>query len=111
MQHSDAAYVPFYGPGEKFIGMWVREPDHPTLKAILEMFAVGEGLPVEVFAALSSRSYRRVDNDRTDIGNGVVFVGGAFLMLGGAKAPNEARQQQAAAASSSAHKKWWQFWR
>jgi hypothetical protein len=110
MQHSDAAYVPFYGPDETFIGMWVREPDHPNLKAILEMFAVGEGLPVEVFAALSSRSYRRVNNDRTDIGNGVVFVGGAFLMLGGTKAPNE-RSQQAAPASSSTHKKWWQFWR
>lgn len=87
MAHSDVSYVPFYGPGKQFLGIWVRDADHPNLQARLQMFVAGEGLPVEVLAAFSSGSYRRVDNVRTDIGNNVVFEGGAFLMLGNAKAP------------------------
>lgn len=110
MKHSDAPYVPFYGPGNEFIGIWIRDPDHPNLNARLQMFAVGEGLPVEVYAALSSGSYRRVENERTDIGNGVVFSGGAFLMLGDAKAPNEASQNLSSSATSSTSRKWWRFW-
>ena len=109
---SNGPYVPIYGPGHKLAGIWVREPDHQNLGTRLEMFTVGEGLPVEVFAALSSGDYRRVANDRAEIGNGVVLLGGAFLMLGDAKAPSEAgAQRRSPSANSSPRKKWWQFWK
>ena len=93
---------PFYAPVKdeqgEFIGIWVADPDHPNLKARLEMFAVGEKLPLETYAALADGNYRRVENTFNDLG-------GAFLMLGDCLAPGEKQN-----ASISKKKAWWKFW-
>lgn len=88
MQNSDAFYVPLYGAEGDLLGIWVQDADHPNLKMRLQVFVVSEGLPVEVFAKFASGNYRRVENSRAE-GKNVVFEGGAFLMLGDAKAPSE----------------------
>lgn len=81
---------PYYAPIKdnrgNIIGIWVADPEQSDLVKKVEVFAAGEGIPVEAFARLSEERYRRVPNTANDLG-------GAFLMLGDALAPGEENSQ------------------
>jgi hypothetical protein len=87
-------YYPLYDQDKKFVGFWVRDPNHPYLEITLGLYAQSEKLSTEAFEALCGGKYRRVENAKTDLGGGIVLMSGAFLMLGDAKPPSEINASQ-----------------
>lgn len=81
-----ASVCPIFDEESSFIGIWALNPNfEPSLGTLAELMSLAD----PTLQALTKRPYRRVSNQNTDVGNGVRFEGGVFLMVGESQAPNE----------------------
>jgi len=124
--------------GEKItlVGAWMMHPVNlqlvPDSANFMELGHIG---PMAA-SYFRNESHRQIPNDETDVGNGCVFIGGAFMMGSAHHAPNEAgglpgidfvyvmkdnngiticvREQRSSGGASTPgteERKWWQFWK
>jgi hypothetical protein len=75
--------IPLIGTHGDLQGVWIREPDHQDAQLRIHECTAAFGKRAEKFKA---GTFRRVDNSHH---SEPPFSGGAFLMLGSARAPNE----------------------
>ena len=81
-----ARVCPIFDEQSKFIGLWALNPDfQASLGTLGELMSLAEPL----LTALSKFPQRRVLNDSVEVGNGVHFQGGVFVMIEDNRAPNE----------------------
>ncbi len=81
-------FCPIYDSStSKPIGIWAQFPQNIHIEGLLETEMMQHARSMR--NAFASDTTRQVANDETDVGNGVVFMDGAFIMLGNNKAPNE----------------------
>ena len=112
-QQSKAKWVWIYNLDSKPIGIWVPQSflnrSEKELDLKLKMTISAEkvfiekagfdadeaGFDLDLYIAFTERRYRIVKESHTEVANNVSFKDGAFLMLGNAKSPSEARNPQA----------------
>lgn len=79
---------PIFDEASKFIGVWALNRNfQPSLGALGELMSLAQ----PTLKAFNGHPHRRVFNESVDVGNGVRFEGGVFVMIGSEEAPNEKR--------------------
>jgi hypothetical protein len=93
---------PIFNEDQGFIGCWALNKNfEPTLGTLSELMSLAE----PTLRAFSMNPTRRVDNASVDVGNGVRFENGVFLMIKDELAPSEelARSEKSAFALIDHH--------
>ena len=81
-----ASVCPIFDESKSFIGCWALNKDfQPTFGTLAELMSLAK----PTLTAFSKNPPRIVDNNSIDVGNGVRFDGGIFLMIKDNLAPNE----------------------
>lgn len=81
-----ASVCPIFNEDQGFIGCWaLKKHFEPTLGSLSELMSLAE----PTYRAYSMNPPRRIDNTSVDVGNGVRFENGVFLMIKEELAPNE----------------------
>jgi hypothetical protein len=81
-----ASVCPIFDEKSGFIGIWALNRNFsPSLGTLGELMSLAE----PTLQALTTLPQRRIPNDATEVGNGVRFEGGVFVMVKEARAPNE----------------------
>jgi len=77
---------PIFNEESSFIGLWALNKSFSvSVGSLAELMSLAE----PTLQALTKNPQRRVPNDSTEVGNGVRFDGGVFIMINDEKAPNE----------------------
>jgi len=77
---------PIFNEESGFIGLWALNKSFNTsLGSLAELMSLAE----PTLQALTNNPQRRIPNNSTEVGNGVRFDGGVFVMIKDEKAPNE----------------------
>jgi hypothetical protein len=82
-----AAFCPIFDEKLAFIGLWALDP--ATIQDTARVEADLRGLASPTLNALQKMSHRQVRNASVEVGNGVRFEGGTFMMVQDQRAPNE----------------------
>jgi hypothetical protein len=81
-----ASVCPIFDEQSAFIGIWALDRNfHASFGTLAELMSLAE----PTLKALAALPQRRILNESVDVGNGVRFEGGVFVMLNEEKAPNE----------------------
>jgi hypothetical protein len=81
-----ASMCPIFDEQTAFIGIWALNRSFtPSLGTLAELVSLAE----PTLRALTKLPQRRIPNGRTEVGNGVQFLGGVFVMVKDERAPNE----------------------
>ncbi len=77
---------PIFNEESSFIGLWALDKSfNASLGSLAELMSLAE----PTLQALTNNSQRRIPNNSTEVGNGVRFDAGVFVMINEEKAPNE----------------------
>lgn len=81
-----ASVCPIFDEESGFIGIWAFDKSFkPTHGTLGELMSLAE----PTLQALTKLPQRRIPNDATEVGNGVRFEGGVFVMVSSERAPSE----------------------
>jgi hypothetical protein len=79
-----ASVCPIFNEQSGFVGIWaLNKSFSPSLGILAELMSLTE----PTLQALTKLPQRRIPNDTTEVGNGVRFGGGVFVMVGDERAP------------------------
>jgi hypothetical protein len=81
-----SSICPIFDEQKRFIGLWAQNENFfPSFGSLAELASLAE----PTLQALTKLPQRRISNNSIEVGNGVRFEKGAFIMINNEKAPNE----------------------